>query len=240
MSMQLEIDKILPELREKGVFVIPSFIEGALLDDLNNEFNYLLNEPEAEWIKDHPNLSTAKFLEKEKIIDKYQCTKRFFSGAGMQDLIDAYFENRNIQANTKIWVIKDTEKITHIAQDLHFDISRTLKYFLYLNDVTEENGAFRCIPGSHNSITKGIRIKFRDEINYNNRHLSRVKEQEGKSMCVEGKAGTLIIFDTNVLHQAGFCSKGHRKIMRGQSSIYEYDYTKKGFLARIKNIFVKR
>ena len=211
-----------------------------MLEKLNTEFSHILNEPEAEWIKDHPDLTTAKFLEREKIIDKYPFTKLFFSSTGMQDLIDAYFANRNIQANTKIWAIKDTEKITHIAQDLHFDISRTLKYFLYLNDVTEENGAFRCIPGSHNSITKGIRIRYKDEINYNNRHLSRVKEQEGESMCVEGKAGTLIIFDTNVLHQAGFCSKGYRKIMRGQSSIYEYDYSEKGFLKRIKNIFVKR
>ena len=105
----------------------------------------------------------------------------------------------------------------HNAQDLHFDVKKTLKFFLYLNDVTEANGAFSCVPGSHNKSEK-IRNKYGNEISYENRHLTRQLAYNNEQVIsVEGNAGDLILFNTDVWHRAGIVKEGERKVMRGHT-----------------------
>lgn len=113
---------------------------------------------------------------------------------------------------------------------LHFDRNASLKYFLYLNDVTKDNGAFFIQPGSHklgkelrekawgkwiptpnDSIIKKLLIKFfgksfkevknRLEIDYPELYKPE------KLIPVEGKAGTLIVFDSDIFHQGGKINK---------------------------------
>ena len=113
---------------------------------------------------------------------------------------------------------------------LHFDRNASLKYFFYLNDVTKENGAFFIQPGSNklgkelrkkawgkriptpnDSIIKKLLIKFfgksfkevknRLEIDYPELYKPE------KLIPVEGKAGTLIVFDSDIFHQGGKINK---------------------------------
>jgi ectoine hydroxylase-related dioxygenase (phytanoyl-CoA dioxygenase family) len=134
----------------------------------------------------------------------------------MQSITDAYL-GKGFQSNQKIFVVKDVVGNSHHANDLHFDVQRTLKFFLYLGDTTAKNGAFSCIPGSH-LITDKIRKENSDKISYENREFSRMLPYDPKDIIsVEGNAGSLIIFDTDVFHQAGKVSDGERWVMRGQS-----------------------
>lgn len=230
---------ILETLKEDGVLVIKNFINNENLKHLNTEFDSFMLEPTSDWIKNHPDLDLAKFVDRKSIPENYPVTKKIFSDTLMENLVFDYFQNKSMEANNKIWIIKDEVGVSHIAQDLHFDISRTLKFFLYLNDCTAENGAFKCVPKSHRTITKSLR-QNKDGLNSENRDFTRVPEKNDLAVSVEGKAGSLIIFDTDTLHQAGICSKGDRRIMRGQSSVFKYDELKPSLLDKIKNIFSGR
>jgi len=51
---------------------------------------------------------------------------------------------------------------------------------------------------------------------------------------VEGKAGSLIIFDTQTWHKAGIVSSGERRVMRGHTRPKE-EVVKPNFLRRVLN-----
>ena len=106
----------------------------------------------------------------------------------------------------------------HIAQDLHYDKIPTLKFFIYLTDTTSENGSFYCVPGSH-KYTKKLQDKNRIELKSPEHSETRFVplEFQSEQIPLEGKAGTLIIFDTDVFHRAGKVDKGERFVMRGHS-----------------------
>jgi len=143
-------------------------------------------------------------------------TFRFFKQDWMQEISDKFWGNR-IALNPSLYVMHELPGTNHIAQDLHFDVNKTLKFFLYLNDVTVTNGAFSCVPKSHKESEK-IRQIYGDEISYKNRHLTRqLDHNEEQIIPIEGKAGDLIIFNTDVWHRAGKVREGERKVMRGHT-----------------------
>jgi hypothetical protein len=98
---------------------------------------------------------------------------------------------------------------------LHFDKLRALKFFLYLTDTTADNGAFSCIPGSHVAAQERVRLHLAE-----GRPLRDLKNRDlpdftGKDVPVEGKAGSLIVFDSDVLHRAGDVKPGLiRRVIR--------------------------
>lgn len=143
-------------------------------------------------------------------------TFRFFKQDWMQEISDKFWNN-NITINPNLYVMHELPGTKHIAQDLHFDVKKTLKFFLYLNDVTATNGAFSCIPKSHKESEK-IRQIYGDEISYENRHLTRhLDYKDDHVIPIEGEAGDLIIFNTDVWHRAGMVRNGERRVMRGHT-----------------------
>ena len=93
-------------------------------------------------------------------------TFRFFKQDWMHEISDKFWNN-SITINPNLYVMHELPGTQHIAQDLHFDVKKTLKFFLYLNDVTATNGAFCCVPKSHKESEK-IRQIYGDEISYEN------------------------------------------------------------------------
>ena len=72
----------------------------------------------------------------------------------------------------KILLLKMLLDPKHFANDLHYDVVNTLKFFLYLSDTKTSNGAFSCVPGSH-ILTREYRVKHGIKLNYENRYLTR-------------------------------------------------------------------
>lgn len=145
-------------------------------------------------------------------------TQAFFNQKWMQQLNDLYWL-KQIPINTDIYVMHELPETHHIAQVLHFDVKKTLNFFVYLDDVTATNAAFSFVPGSHNESEK-IRGLYGNEISYENRHLTRQLDYTNDHVIpIEGKAGDLIIFNTDVWHHAGFIKKGERKVMRGHTRL---------------------
>jgi ectoine hydroxylase-related dioxygenase (phytanoyl-CoA dioxygenase family) len=123
---------------------------------------------------------------------------------------------------------------------LHYDRRHQLKLILYLNDVDESNGAFGCIPASHKlgrdlfldgwrrtlqlETTNALEIESaaaateEDRPEYrlvpcvlaNDAPIGAFVPGRDK-LAIAGMAGTLIIFDTHLLHYGGFVTTPNKE-----------------------------
>jgi ectoine hydroxylase-related dioxygenase (phytanoyl-CoA dioxygenase family) len=91
-----------------------------------------------------------------------------------------------------------------------------LKFFVYLTDTGEHNGAMRVLPGSN---LRNRRVRERAMVDTALNEIANIlPEPETPSIPVCGPAGTLFIFDTDVCHGASTVLAGQaRRTMRGHT-----------------------
>ena len=110
----------------------------------------------------------------------------------------------------------DTSSSKHIAQDPHFDRIPTLKFMLYVNDLTYKTGAFCLSPGSHHWVKQILGTKRPSHGKKGYLELSRNIPQyiRDRIIPVEGKMGTVIIFNTDCIHHQGLVRNQNACIVR--------------------------
>lgn len=213
------IEDIHQTLLQWGIAVIPEFVQGTQLLHINAEFEKFMSF-EAPWAE-HVDYSKGQMVRvKTPQIDRsiFPTTWEIFNTPYTEKLAKMYMGDA-CDVNYSVFVAKDVVGSSHVANDMHFDVVRHLKYFLYLTDTTTVNGAFTCVPGSQR-ITSHIRNRHGDQISYKNRQLTRDLPMEGlEATPIEGEAGTMIIFDTEVFHRAGHVQEGERRIMRAHTRL---------------------
>lgn len=221
-SVTDHVDAVAEKLRQYGVLVVPGMIDAATTAQLDKEYDALLEAP-APYVRkvDYSNGRAVTVKMDELDGAKFPGTTKFFRAPYFEKLTQVYLGQENVHANQTVYIVNDIVGNSHHANDLHFDVQRSLKFFIYLTDTTAENGAFSCVPGSHH-ISNKMRYDLGKKLNYENRELSRkLPVEEKDAIPIEGTAGTLIIFDTDVFHRAGYVTKGERRVMRGQSNFDE-------------------
>lgn len=96
-------------------------------------------------------------------------------------------------------------------QHLHFDPYHAYKYLLFLTDVDKELGAFACVPGTTNI---GRILRGRNSLEQNLKTFSYSLDAhkdyahlEDELVYMEGKAGMLLVIDTDTIHGGGVLLK---------------------------------
>lgn len=218
-----EVKKLSQILKEHGIFTINNYLLKNEVSELKEE---VLNQHKIIG-NSYPFGSTYSIKNpKELLSESFQ--KRAFSNTWMKELFLDYNNNVSKGFFDSIYSTHDYKFDGKIGRNgyLHFDRNSSLKFFLYLNDVTEDNGAFYIQPGSHilgkklrekawgtfipspnDSFFKKIlnktfgndfkNVKNRLELDYPQLY------EPNKLVPVEGKAGTLIVFDSDIFHQGG-------------------------------------
>lgn len=214
-------DECIQVLRRWGLMIIPDFVDLGYLTSLEQEFDQIMSS-RSSCVKalETTGSDELRCLTRRKIKSgELTATSKLFSDRFMKTILDAYLGRRNV-LNDRIYVEKRLIGGTDNTK-LHYDHKRQFKFFLYLTDTTEENGALRVVPGSH---------KFTQEQELGNRK-KRILPSLGEPyqfaarwatdeiLSVEGKKGTMILFDSDVLHSRGHVHHGERKVMRGHSRI---------------------
>lgn len=115
------------------------------------------------------------------------------------------------------------------AQLYHFDMDRIkwLKIFIYVNDVTLENGPHNYIRGSHKPGSKPEDILKRGYKRIPDEDLYRYyKSDDIKTIC--GEAGSIFAGDTKCWHKGTPLKKGHRLVLELEytSSLFGANYPK--------------
>lgn len=205
-------------IKENGVAILPNFISKAELELLDTEFEKLV-KTKSRAIKSFPlEKGEGVGITRRKLKAKnFPSTAEFFDRPFMHAIANEYV-HPSCNLNSKIYVVRDVVGTTTYANDLHFDVQKCLKFFIYLNDVTANNGAFEFAAGTHHWVEDLRRSDRAKEITFENREISReLPYKEEHVISLEGKAGTLFIFDTDMFHRTGTTSMGERKIMRGHT-----------------------
>ena len=177
-----------------------SIVERFRSSSHHQEFNnsYQVRKFKKSDLDDHKNLDIKNY--------HHFCLQIVSQLDTPQDQLDGIFQTL------------DTPDSKHIAQDPHFDRIPTLKFMLYVNDLTTESGAFCLSSGSQiwtkekfNSLTSrplhGANGFLEFSRNIPGPILSRLKP-------IEGEAGTVIIFDTDCIHHQGIVATGEAHIIR--------------------------
>ena len=218
-----DINEIIKKMDEYGIAIISNFASDETIQTLRKEYDICMT-------KDAPELMDKEYSAgKLTVINNNQetasilpDTMRFFNSDFMNKVSTAYYKNKKVLLNHEIYVCKDVKESEHVSQGLHYDRIPTLKFFLYLNDVTARNGAFHCVPGSHKATRKSEKFN-RDHQIFPEWSETRADSEENlrKELPIEGKAGTLIIVHTDVVHRAGKLSEGERHLMRGHTRAFD-------------------
>jgi len=223
-SSQLTDIKTLSSLiKESGIFKIESYLSSSEIVELKEEvldYHKTLGDP-------YPFGSTYA-INDPKCLPNESLQKIFFSKPWMKELFLTYNNKISKGFFKSIYSTHDYINNGELGRNgfLHFDRNSSLKFFLYLSDVTKENGAFYIQPDSH-KLGKKLRekawgrfiptpndnfikkicqkflgktfnqVKNRIEIDYPELHDS------SKLIPVEGKEGTLIVFDSDIFHLGG-------------------------------------
>ena len=215
LTINSKIDEMKFLLNSEGIFIVDKFLSPTKITELKKEvLSYHSKKG-----KPYP-FGTTYAINNPKELGNKNLQKIVFSKSWMKELFYSYNNGVTKGYFDSIYSTHDFKFDGSTGRNgyLHFDRNASLKYFLYLNDVTKENGAFfiqpnsrklgkklrhkawgNLIPKPNDSFFKKIIIKlfgkpFKDIKNRIELDYPELYD-ESKLIPVEGKAGTLIVFD---------------------------------------------
>ena len=212
----MNIEKIYSDIQQNGFSVVENFLEDVAA--VKNEVIEMLDNVEDD--------SSYKFgkayrlpVERETFINNPN-VHEVFSQEWMHELAKKYLNNQDLYS--EIFVSNEYRKNQGLEANgyLHFDKFHTFKYMLYLTDSDQSSGAFSCIPDTHidgkflrqsawkeTNVHRDIKNKplydYRDGCGYTEKDI----------ISVAGKAGTLIVFDTDLFHFGGRVEDNKERLM---------------------------
>ena len=202
--------KIFKELQDKGFCFIDSFFSEAEVVSIKEELLFIYNSmPDYSALYDKVNLEEnvypyGKHLRMSSL-DFIPEFKKIFLNKNFSPITQEYL-GKNCQENLQIFstyeYISENKSTSKPRNSYwHFDPYPALKYFIYLEDTTLNNGCLKVIPNTV-SITKEIRKQIPFEKitgdGYKVEHL--INNFKDQIVNLEGKKGSLIVFDTELFH----------------------------------------
>jgi len=197
----------------QGIAVLPGYYSTKTLAGLNKEFDSFLSGAKASGdnaLIEREELTALPVVRNQIDPARFPKTAEVFGSQMMRDIAVSYLGTQEIGLNHQIYVNLNHATISPVDQLpflVHFDKISTFKFFVYLTDTDEKSGAMGMIPGSHikNRKIRNEALEQEGQI----KSIPNVMYAE-KLFPVEGVAGTMFIFDTDVSHAAGFVKKKQR------------------------------
>lgn len=210
LSEQSSINEKLETLNSDGVFVIQDFLSEEQTILLKNEMVKKLNSSNKPYNfgKLWRGGSLKNYLDNDPIMNA-------FDRDWMKELSTLYHPNKPYGASLISTHDYVSTKKWERQGWLHFDKKNSLKYFIYLTDVSEGCGEFVITPKSHKLGYK-LRNEWSDGEYESKRKLDDTLSEKLKSYTVtpvlENK-GTLIVFDTDTFHKGGVVEEGRERLI---------------------------
>ncbi len=227
IPLPAQLSDIVSRLRRYGVVVLPGVFSGEVLETLRNEFDALTSSPEEMKAKKFAvvaddNNVCIRAMRSNLSAEMAPETGAFYNAGVLSMIAESYYGHSAFALNNQIFVHKTLPTDAPLSGDLHFDVSRMLKFWIYLDEGREEAGAIRMAPGT--SLVMGkIREEFSDRLIPKMDIFNQVDEQRHPAIPIEAPEGSLVIFDTDVAHGAGRVAPGQvRRIMRGHTMETKY------------------
>lgn len=185
-----------------GFLILPGFFKGEQLAALNSAYEIEINKKNP-----HPFLKQICFNAAVDELDPQSFDTVFTASTEehLQALIRYHFGQYQCVAAMRGYKQLPTSEVLYRAWDYHQDLKTKgptgeIKMMILLTDVQPEGQAMRVIPGSHKyhwftQTQQDTKYSLDEALGYSN---------NGCATICYGPPGTVILFDTNILHS------GHR------------------------------
>jgi hypothetical protein len=209
------LEDIVNALRKNGVAVCYNYLEDV--ENIKAECEKIIEETEES---DYLFGKAARIGSAYDNIKSNPATANFFSQEWMFHLFQRY--TGKAPNFNEIFVQYDyrNDRGTNRNGILHFDRISTFKYMLYLTDVDKASGALSVIPGTHldgsylrTNARKTAQNEYDKIKNWPLVDYPELGYTEEDIVPVCGKAGTLIIFDTDIFHLGGLVADDKSRLM---------------------------
>jgi len=204
---------------------------GVVCKDLRNQGIHIFEERLAEdavfaLLKDFEDLKKS-----HKVDRSGQQSGRIYSPGVLSPLLASYAEKIKPFASEFLSTKRVKVEISYYQEsfsssdvenipggDFHVDDNKAnLKYFIYLSDVSEENGPFSCVPKTGSWRLKASMMRaILWELTHNRKYLYDYRLDKAKHLSSEvkilGLSGLNFLVDTTSLHRANPVISGMRKV----------------------------
>jgi len=201
--------ELLGKVHDHGFAIIPDFFDADLCKACINDMNSMF--------ENHP-----KFLQKKEDLRIFgaeelsENIKKFSNHTLLNNLANGYNAVPTVCGFTLAGKINDAPQEYGSGGPWHRDsYFRQFKSIIYLNDVDENNGPFQLITDSHiPKIKIEDKKKFKlDEMQalFNQNIVDKIlNDNPDRLKTVTGKAGTLLLVDTSIIHRGMPLKSGTR------------------------------
>lgn len=227
----LDAARILSELQRDGVTVIPDFFSVEQIDAWRTRCVNLLEETLKATDSREGNIFDGKFRvesnpQGDGVSRLYHIEQRLpevkaFTEHPMFSWVGEVYYGRAVHLETSIFQLNQVTAAG--TRDWHIDSwLNQFKAFLYLTDVTEENGPFTYLIGSHRNDSYLLQKAYKSMRGW---ETTSVSEADARGLGLPerrftGRRGTVLLADTKGIHQGGTLLNGSR------SALVNYFYLK--------------
>ena len=226
LPLPAKLSDIVTKLRRYGVVILPGLLKDKALQSMRDDFTAIIGA-HAELAKrfgvDKDDSNVCVRLQREKLGNGLAPDiAAFYSAPLLAKIAEHFYGHGNFVLNNQIFVHETRTTDKPLSGDLHFDVSRMLKFWLYLDDGRTDTGAIRMSPGTNLWLGK-IREEFSERLIPKAQICNEVDEAAHPPLSIEAPEGSLVIFETDTAHGAGHVAPGKvRRIMRGHTIETKY------------------
>jgi len=206
-------------VRTHGVAHIPGYLDPSMTRTVAAQCRALLDADEPWITRLKYSLGRSVRVERDRIqtTTEYTTVHATYSSTFMRGVADEFMEGRAYLFNYDLYVAYDVEGSHHFAHRLHYDRVPHLKFFIYLTDVTDQTGPLLVVSSSHRFALEA-QAANRSTGNVPTEEETRIVPEEYKSHGVRilGRTGTLIVFNSDIVHAATHIVTGERLVIRSR------------------------
>jgi len=214
-----EFHRCISELNLNGYSMLHGFINDSLLNQvLSDVANIRFQERGSNnIIRVDPN-NLPKCSVADAISDDLSCCdsiNEITKSKLLLDIASGYLKSDVHLINQCLWYSFPFDGPTsESAQFYHFDLDtlRWLKVFVYLTDVTEENGPHEYVQSSHISGNKSPELLMKGYVRLTDKEIDR--HSNLKRIKATGPKGTILLADTRCFHKGNHPINQHRLILQ--------------------------
>lgn len=218
LSPNTPAKEVVCALKVDGIVRIPDYLRDV--DELRADVFSVINESGGDY-EFGRNVKTGAWLKEPK---RHPQIHKVFDSDWMREITDAYLGPNRYREG--VFITHDFREDKGLGRNgfLHFDRTRAFKFFFYLSDCESlDCGPLMCFPGTQAKgkelrtatpkATKYANIPNRLEIDF-----PELGYKAEDALPAFGKAGTLLIFDSDVFHFGGRVGNGkERPVLRSHS-----------------------
>lgn len=214
MPTSADATEVADMVRTFGACRIPGLLSPTALGHLNEHFDRFFAETHPDIRIDYAGdpFFLANVIKTDRLLMDFPWLSRIFFNQFCRTVATDYFRGP-VELNFQFYATEN-HGVEQRAYDnmflIHFDAYSTIKFMVYLWDVDADCGPFEIVPGSHRTnIESRLRQLFEGKVY--DELVSDLPYRDVETLPLVGPAGTMIVFDTDVSHRAGFCRPGRKR-----------------------------